>query len=252
MKTRNLAMVGLLGTALLTGNSCSHKEQEFMAPGMTGILKPEVSLFLTGPFATALTNPKGGYSARVSFLGGASTPSVSGQLLVQGSKLFFAPDPGTVENKLQRLAGFSYIWDASEAKGYVLSEGLQGYAALTFAAKPTNTTTQAASTPAEKVGGYQCEAQQVHVQMSDGTESVLQVLWAVAPKGLPVRVSSSDNPPMVLSLSRLRPETFKADLFEPPPDFTRYENATVMADELVLRQRNIRQGKGPAITPMEQ
>ncbi len=217
---------------------------------MMGSLRADLPVFLTGPAGAVLAGPEG-YSARVSWDRGPAGP-VTGQLLAPGGKFFFAPDPAAGATKLEKQAAFSYIWDAGAGKGYVLSEGLQAYSPMTLDLKATNVTVQPGSAPAGKATGYACESQQARVQMSDGVESTFQVLRALDPKGLPVRISSSDNPPLILNLSKLRPETLRPELFEPPAGFTKYENATALADELVMRQRNIRRGKGPAVMNLDQ
>lgn len=251
MKSQTLAFGALLGMAFFCGNGCSHRRPDVMEAGMMGALRADMPVFLTGPAGAVLAEP-GGYSARVSWEGGPAGVPAPGQLLAQGGKFFYTPDPAAGATKLEKQAAFSYIWDSRAGRGYVLSEGLQAYAPVTLDLKATNVTVQTGSAPAGKAAGYPCESQQARVQMSDGVETTFQVLRALEPKGLPVRVSTSDAPPRVLTLSKLRPETLRPELFEPPAGFTKYENATVLADELVMRQRSIRRGKGPAVMSLDQ
>jgi hypothetical protein len=226
-------------TALVFG--CAHPEGEAKHT-FIGVFTPKVPPFLNGPMAVLLTNAQG-FTARVA-LESESSPepphAKTGQLLCRGSKLLYAPDPDENAKKQSRAGGFTFLWDAAENQGYLLSEALQGYAPIMSHLRVTNVVTGMIQATPRKVAGYQCEPGDARIQMSDAGTAVFQVWRATELKGLPVQISSATEPPVTLALSKIRLETPPADLFTVPDGFTKYSSPENLADELALRQNSLR------------
>ena len=223
---------------------CSHRESfEARERGLTAVKTPHPPIFFTGPSCVLLTNPAG-YSARVSVqTEGISERerNFSGQLLGLGTKLLFAPDPNANSDKRGPNGGFSFIWDVSENRGFVLSEALQAYAPISSNIRITNLTVSAASSAPQKIAGHTCELAEATVKKDDGGSASFELLRATDLKGVPLKISSGTNSiPLTITLAKIRLESPGAEVFAPPDGFTMYSSTEAMADELAARQQNLR------------
>jgi hypothetical protein len=243
-----------LSLALITGlgAGCAHtdKRPKEERPTTAGTIpSPKVPAFLNGAMAVLLTNVEG-FRAHVVLQGPASTsrPDIfAGELMSREGKLFFAPEPGVPADKRSRAEEFSYIWNVTENRGFLLNGPLQGYAPISSPTHITNVVVVAGSegSAPERAAGYLCQRSEVKVASSDGEETTLQVWRAKDLKGIPVRIARTVNgAPLTLTLSKVRFEAPPSDLFMPPTDFTRYSSAEIMINELVARQQNQKRKRG--------
>ncbi len=227
---------------LLTGG-CSHEPRhESPAAGVGQEFLPRPPVFLTGPAVMLLTNA-GGFTARVvmSPVPASHLRPVSGQLVACGSKLFFEPEP--TSGKPARAGQFSFVWDATLNKGYILSEALQGYAPIASAVWFTNLVVQSSPTTTGKVEGYRIERSTNVVAASDGKLSKFEVSRAHDLGGLAVRIASIEDPvPFIITLSQIRLEPPPEKVFLPPDGFIGYESEEAMMNELASRQQSLRHG----------
>ena len=226
--------------ALLTGG-CSHEPRRESPAAVVGQeFLPRPPVFLTGPAVMLLTNA-GGFTARVVM---SSVPAghlrpVSGQLVARGSQFFFEPELKSGDPA--RAGQFSFIWDATLNKGYILSEALQGYAPIASAVWFTNLFVQSSPATMGKVEGYRIERSTNVVAASDGTLSRFEVSRARDLGGLAVRIASIENAaPFIITLSQIRLELPPEQVFLPPDGFIRYESEEAMMNELVSRQQSLR------------
>jgi hypothetical protein len=183
-----------------------------------------------------------GFSARV-MASGSSGPlsSGSGRLVAQGGKFFFEPTEGA--GKHARAGGFSFIWDATTNRGYILSEALQGYAPIASVVRYTNLAFKSAPTTVAKIEGHPIEQATLVVDGSDGKQSRFEVSRARDLAGLPIRIASTGEPaPYNITLSQIRVELPPAKLFLPPDGFIAYPSEEAMMTELAARQHGGRQG----------
>ncbi len=228
--------------ALLTGGCAHGPRHESSAAGFGQEFLPRPPVFLTGPAVMLLTNA-GGFTARavVSSVPASHLRPVSGQLVARGAKFFFEPEPAS--GKSARAGQFSFIWDATSNKGYILSEALQGYAPIASAVWFTNLVVQGSPTTTGKVEGYRIERSTVVVAVSDGKLSRFEVSRASDLGGLAVRVNSIGDPAsFTITLSQIRLEIPPERVFLPPDGFTRYESEEAMMNELASRQQSLRHG----------
>ncbi len=245
-----LRFVAVLSLTALLASGCAHSPERERQE--TEILTPLPPPFISGPMAVLLTNA-GGFSARVTLEsealpGGPGAPT--GQMLGRGTQLLFAPEPKEMGRK-HVPAGLSFIWDVAANRGYVLSEALQGYAPVSAPAQITNVSIRPEPGGRETVGGHPCVPEAATIQMSDGATAVFRALRAPDLKGFPLKVSSSSNTaPLTVSFSKVRLELPPAELFEPPPGFTKYSSPEAMADELAVRQRNLHRKPGEEPIPL--
>jgi hypothetical protein len=236
--SRDLVFLGLALTAALLGDGCS-SDREVARDAALRIYTPLPPAFLTSPAALLLTNG-GGWSAHVAFQTAELLEPHQGELEVLGSKLRFIPEYPRPERKLGRTGGFSFIWDVAEYRGYVLSDGLQGYAPLTATLRPTNSTA-ADTTGPQRYEGYTCKAQDITVQLNDGSTASFHVLRATDTGDLPLQISAQKGPvPMTLNVTKVRRQPPPTEVVALPDGFTHYSSAEVMADELAARERNLR------------
>jgi hypothetical protein len=228
--------------AFLTGG-CAHESRHESPAAVVGQeFLPRPPVFLTGPAVMLLTNA-GGFTARVvvSSVPASSLRPVSGQLVARGSKFFFEPE--LKSGKPARAVQFSFIWDATSNKGYMLSEALQGYAPIASTVWFTNLVVQSSPTTTGKVEGYRVECSTDVVAASDGKLSRFEVSRARDLGGLAVRVNSIEDPaPFTITLSQIRLELPPEKVFLPPDGFTGYESEEAMMNELVSRQQSVRHG----------
>ncbi len=199
--------------------------------------------FLAGPMAVLLTDAHG-FSGHVVLHAGIASNGgamVSGELLVRSNKLLFVQAGSSALKKRLCAGGISFIWDAADNHGYVLSEALQGYAPISFNVRPTNLIMSAASTAPQRVGGHPCGQEVATVSSSDGAVTLFHVWRAPDLNGLPVQITTATNTtPLALSLSNFRLEAPSAAEFQPPDGFARYDTAEAMMSELTMRQQNLK------------
>jgi hypothetical protein len=242
-------IVSALGVAsaslLLAGCAHSQSGSGRLTAG-EGFPRAETPSILTGPVSVLLTNTEG-FSAHVTVMQNPTTrtnvPALSGILVAQQGHLFWMPTmPGSHSGKATEH-NFSFIWDVNQNSGYVLSEALQGYALISSSQRYTNLliTPDPESSPAEKLEGHRCAPVQVTVQSSDGAAHRFKAWRAADLNDLPLKIVLADGETgSAVLLSQVRPERPPADAFEPPNGFTRYESADAMANEIMLRQRDMR------------
>jgi hypothetical protein len=189
--------------------------------------------------AVLLTNLDG-FSAHVELQNQslAPTSSGSGELLGRGDKFFFAPAPKSFARKEARLAGFSFIWDVSENRGYLLSEALQGYAPLSANSHFTNILSRPNGAVAKTVSGHECQAEEVSIHSSGGSTAQFEVWRANDLKAFPIRIltaNPANSPALNFSNVKLEPPSLR--LFQPPDGFTKYESPEGMMSEMAMRQQ---------------
>lgn len=207
------------------------------------VYTPHPPVFINGPASLLLTNATGfqasinaemrGYTAR--------EDNTSGELLGQGTKLLYAPTPKETTEKHQRPGGFSFIWDAQQNRGFVLSEALQGYAPISANWQATNVAVQIKGRTPEKVGGHETEQATAAVQETDGTNALFEVVRALDLKGFPLQIRSAENAaPLTFSVTKFRFVPLSPDVFTVPDGYTRYSSPEALSDELAIRQSNLR------------
>jgi hypothetical protein len=238
-RTRRLSFgSAVCAGALLLATGCAHDRSSERQ-----VINPRLPVFLGGAASLLLTNG-GGFSARLTEqLGVSTTPESqwSGQLLGQGAKLRFEPEAKGSADKAQRVAGFSFLWDVAEGRGYILSETLQGYAPLSPSLRATNVVRQANRAASQRLEGHSCDLEVATVQRSDGSGVGFQVWRATDLGGLPMRIATVTNAaPLTLSLSRVRLEPMPPEVFAVPNGFTKYASLEAMLTELTVRQHNLR------------
>jgi hypothetical protein len=206
---------------------------------------PLPPLFLNGPMALLLTNT-GGFRAHVVLESGAPPQAMqlaAGELMVQGSKLLFAPSPAAKDKKKpERPNDSAFIWDVVENRGWVLNDPLQGYAPVSSSRQFTNVTTAPAPTgsASEKISGHACQPGEVTVMTADGTPTAFRVWRALDLQGLPLRISCpSTGALLTLTLSKVQMGSVPNDLFLPPSSFTKYDSSEAMMAEIFLRKHNL-------------
>jgi len=219
----------------------------------TRVVTPQPPPFLTGPAALLLTNSPG-FSARIEVQGESSTgseKSLSGALLCNGGKVVFAPDSDASIDMRYQPGGYSFIWDVSQSRGYVLSDALQAYAPVVADLHVTNIQSSIGKSDAQRISGHPCELATVTAQMADGASTQFTVFEALDLRHLPLRIQTQTPPvPFTLNLSKVRIETVPASVFAPPEGFTQYPNPQAMADELAARQHNLRRKTDMPLEPL--
>jgi hypothetical protein len=231
----------VLALALLAGGCSQPDRRESNASASREEFLPQPPAFLTGPAGVMLTNSPG-FSARVVASGPVGPlSSGSGQLVAQGGKFFFEPTEGV--GRHARAGRFSFIWDATTNRGYILSEALQGYAPIASAVRYTNLVFKGAPTTVEKIEGHPVEQATLVVDGNDGKQSRFEVSRARDLAGLPIRIASTEEPaPYNITLSQIRMELPVAKLFLPPDGFIEYPSEEALLTELAARQHGGRQG----------
>ncbi len=231
----------ILAAALAAG--CTRSRRADYSSGLNAsYAQVRPPIFLTGSMAILLTNAHG-YSAHAVLAAGSSnaTDTVSGDVLVRGSKVMFAQAPNPALPKSFRAGLITFIWDVVDNKGYVLSEAMQGYAPFSLSVHPTNVVIKAAGAAPQKIEGYRCGEETAAVFLTDGTSTLFHVWRALDLNGLPVRISDPTNAEsLVLSFSKLLWKEPAAELFQPPDGFTKYDSAEGMMSELTIRQQNLK------------
>jgi len=193
-------------------------------------------VFLTGPSAALLTNA-GSFSAHIVMSNQFRTSkTLAGELFVRDGKLLSAAEP----TKNNPGGAFAYVADLVNGQGFVWSEALQGYAPVHLRSVPSSLSTHL-NDGLTKFEGHPCQVEEAIVKMSDGSTASFKTFRALNFNRVPLSITSiSNSPPIQLSLSKIRTTAPPADVFAPPTDFTKYENAETMVTELILRQHNLR------------
>ena len=242
-----LADIQVLGSCVLLiaflAAGCAHSQKSGGRAGAAGAVSvPRPPAFLDGPMALLLTNVDG-FRAQAVLEGGApamGAQRVVGELLGRGGKLVFAPGSSSAARKAFQAADSAFIWDVAGNRGYMLNDPLQAYAPVSANRQFTNITVSAAmihSAP-ETVAGHPCQPAEATVAASDGSTTVCRLWRATDLKGLPVRITCAANGmPLTLTLSKARLETMPEDLFLPPKDFTKYDSAEALINELATRRQ---------------
>ena len=252
-----LADIRVLGVCVLLiaflAAGCTHSRKHGGGAGAVGAVSvPRPPAFLDGPMALLLTNVDG-FRAQVVLEGGVPSNGgerVVGELLGHSGKLVFAPGSTSAARKGSHAADSAFIWDVAGNHGYMLNDPLQAYAPVSANRQYTNIAVNAAMNhPApENVAGHPCQPTEVTVAASDGSATVCRVWRATDLKGLPVRITCAPNGlPLTFTLSKARLETMPDDLFLPPKDFTKYDSAEALINELAARQQN--QKRRPTYVP---
>jgi hypothetical protein len=251
MRKSILAAAAIAGTAiaLMFCNGCASSERADDRFGLTErFIPPRQPVFITGPAALLLTNVEV-FSCHV-LAQGASGSQQAGELFGRSGKLLFALEADPAAGKRFRTGGFSFLWDTREAKGFLLSDALQGVAPLASNATFTNVLSRtAADTAPQQIQGYHCEAENAVVTGSDGPTSLFQVWRARDLRNFPVRITSEEGQaPMTISFSKVRFEAPPNEEFLAPEPFTKYANPESLVNEFVMRQQQLRGGGRPITT----
>ncbi len=187
--------------------------------------------FLAGPVAVLLTNANDFSGRMVVELPAVSGTSktITGSLLAQGTRLMFAP----------AIGDRTFIWDETQSSGYILSEALQGFAAIASSVQITNVAAPAgaAASVLEMVNGRPCRRTEAMVSGNDGLTTRFIIWREVGANGFPVRIKSVDGMTrLIINFSDCRRQSFAQKLFLPPEGFTRYATVQTLRDELETRQ----------------
>jgi len=228
-------MLLILGTTGCVGTS--HRNSH----GSSGaeMLLPKLTSVVTGPAAILLTNGNA-YGAKFTLLlnGDTEKPeNVSGQILVQGTKLRFETAFNHATGQFRRAGDFGVVWDVASQQGFVFSEALQGYA-------PIHTTVQFTN----QLPSVRTDQTNVTVIGSDGQPHRIELLRSQKMGDLPVRIGFlNGTQPFTLVFSEIKWIKAPEDLFLPPEDFTKYANEATLLTELEIRQHgHVREGHKPA------
>jgi hypothetical protein len=242
-----VAILGMLATG------CASRRDSARQGGFMRVFTPQPPSFLTSRAAVLLTNWPG-FSAQVEVQAGGSPGqerNSSGQLFGRGSKLLYAPVSGEGSDTRRQPAGYSFIWDVAENRGYVLSEALQGYAPVSSSLRVTNVDVGTSKTGAQKFAGHPCDSVTATARTADGVAAEFELLRAMDLNGFPVRIQGDGKTsPFTLSFSKVRLEAPPTALFSPPSDFTKYISPETMADELAGRQNNLKRKTNEPTEPM--
>ncbi len=237
------AVLLLLLSALLCDGCASHRHREYeFAEEALAAKLPD---FLVGPASALLTNGNS-FSARLTVdQPGFSNKvtAISGQLLVMGSHILFAPKTGDR----------AFIWDAHERTGFVLSDALQGYAPISSPIHVTNVliTAEIAGSAETQANGHPGHEAEVAVASDDGSTATFTIWRATDLGGFPVRIKAMNIvPPFTLNLAEVRSENLSPKLFLPPEGFTKYGSLEAMASELYSRKSKLRNAaSGASVEP---
>jgi hypothetical protein len=230
----------LLVAALAFGCAHQRHHEGDLTASSSQVQAPE---FLTGPLAVLLTNAHG-YSAHITLNSGRVSgvgSAVGGELTVKGRKLVFAQTADRGVSKSFRTGAISFIWDAAENRGYVLSESLQAYAPISFSVCCTNVLLKATRVVSQRIDGHPCVENEAVIRSNDGTAILFRVWQAQDLNGLPVQITSVTNTvPLALNLSRIRATEPSTEQCQLPDGLTKYDTAEGMMTELTIRQQNLK------------
>lgn len=248
---RHLAGVLLCGFAV-SWWTCGCVHRDLNAGREAEVTLPKLTALMTGPAALLLTNLTGFESeCRISLAGGTGSPrNFSGRLFAHGGKLSLEMVPDKYKSASTRA--FGVIWDVASGQGYVFSEALQGYAALTGSGRFTNLLTAVAG-QTESLEGHPVDHADVTAIGADGQRIVLHLTRAQDLGNLPLQIRKTDEPDaFTLMLAKVQKGLPPEELFLPPDGFTKYESETALLDELNARQHNVFENKQErGVTPMD-
>jgi hypothetical protein len=205
--------------------------------------------FLTGPISLVLTN-LGGFSAHVTCVTNGVEGRVShvtGELLGRDGKLIFQPDLAIKGKRARTEGGLFYIWSTAQHSGFIISDALQSYAALTPVPDADLGTqlTLAREGIKQDVNGHPCHQCEAVVEMTDGRKQLLTLWQADDEKHFPVRIEMVNaGGRTTLDFSEIRHESPSEDLFLPPEGFNAYNGATAMMNELIIRDVSLTKSRG--------
>jgi hypothetical protein len=201
--------------ALFTGGCTSTNSQVDPIREPVQRLLPRLTEVVTGPAGGLLTNLDG-YDGQFTVSFGAPGENqlmATGELHERDGKLCFEPVFKKGKRKDVDAGAFSLIWDTVGKSGYVLSEGLQGFAPVTMV----------------EAGGEE-----------SNNAAGLRVERANDLNGLATRIESLNAMrPFTLTLSDIKPGLPSPNLFVAPDGFTRYESEGALLGELLARQRTV-------------
>jgi hypothetical protein len=196
---------------------------------------PEPPPVLAIPVVAQFTNQAGfGAQCRIEYAPGGNRRPLQGAFLHRGGRFLFAAE---AQEKRARGREMTFIWDSTTNEGRALNDALPGYAPIL--ARPVVTSMQSTGrAPAEdKVNGQRCSQEKVTLTLSDGSDWQLTVWRADDLRGLPVRIrSDAGTSRFTIDLTDVRLQEPAPQLFDTPPDFTRYETPKAMFDEMFRRE----------------
>ncbi|HXD00117.1 MAG TPA: hypothetical protein VN048_12305 [Verrucomicrobiae bacterium] len=204
-----------LALAFFAGGCSGTKPQPDPAREPVQMLLPRLTEVVTGPAAGLLTNLDGFHGQFTISFGapGENQWMTTGELYERDGKLCFEPVFKKSKRKDVDAGAFSLIWDAAAKSGYVLSDGLQGFAPVAAV--------EAGAGESNNVAGWRVERAN-HLN------------------GLATRIESLDElRPFTLTLSDIKPGLPSPNLFVAPDGFTRYESEGALLGELLARQRTV-------------
>lgn len=226
--------------------TCGCLHRDFNAGREAETTLPKLTALWTGPVANLLTNQSGFESeCLITLAGGAeSQPKLSGRIFGLGGKLRLEIVPGKAKAKSGGAGEFGVIWDAAASQGFLLSEAMQGYAALQRSVQFTNLLTQTTAGQPDRLEGHLVDHVNVTAMGSDGQTIALQLTRAQDLGNLPLEIRSADGlNPFTITLTNVRLILPAKALFLPPDDFTKYETETALVEELTARQQNVFGGR---------
>lgn len=227
---RALAAVALVGW--LAG-CASNKEPELPQFAANELAAPTPG-FLAGPACVLLTNLPP-FRAHVHYVETPSRGPIEGELFGNRERLFFARMPAQ-QNPSPEATGVGYILNLLQARGWLLSDALQGYAPLTAAVRATNVLETPLPGTVE-LEGFRCTESTATVALADGYSVLFQLSRAQALSNFPLRISVLSNAtPAVLSFSKVSLKPPPDELFKPPKGFTPYPTSSAMLNECLRRQ----------------
>jgi len=230
----------LLAGSAVAGWLCGCAHRDYNAGREAELTLPRLTALVTGPVAIGLTNQSGFEAECILTLPGAANAprKLPGRIFAQGGKLRL----DTVADHAKSRGGndFSVIWDADANRGYVLSEGLQGYAALQRSVQFSNVLTRTITAPPDRLEGHPVDHALLTGQGNGGQSFALQLTRAEDLGHLPLELRSDGEPGAFdLTLSNHRLIQPAAAMFLPPDDFTRYASETALLEELVAREHDV-------------
>jgi hypothetical protein len=217
---------------LLLGLLAGCARDRYVLTDRSGVTAPQPPPILTTPAVYLLTN-NAGFVANLRLEEQRGTSA--GRLIARGPKLFYAPEEKKQASKYVPSGGFSFIWDAEQGKGYVLSEALQGYAPISHTGAGTVTNVTIESTPTAR----SASAVVLTAQLSNGTVAKYECNPGPAGGGPPQRIIGGP-PPFNAIFEKARLEAPPAEVFGVPNGFTAYSSAEAMVDEISVRYRNLK------------
>lgn len=234
-----LILVTVLTMVYVAGTGCSRSHRWEVEPVRSAAFAPQPPPFLWGPMAGFLTN-SGDFHARVAVSGwpsGAVSP-LMGSLFGRGSMLFFALDPKSEELEKEKSKeaepGFSYLWNVTEDRGFLLSEALQGFAPV---ASPRTKAGVVLGNPGEKSADGR---QELMVLLRDGSTNQLRIWHDRTLNDFPNRfILGQKQDAVTVTFSKIRLQNVPRELFDLPAGFSRFASAEALVDELSMRQRQL-------------